>query len=81
MIAGFKEYLEVFRGFIGDLGLGELKPLQYELTYVNHLPQGEGWNKLSEDIFSFRMDPERGAGQELGYRDLAAESFQDDPYL
>ncbi len=42
-----------FAGFIRELNLGDLELDQYELTYVNHIPRGEGWSNLSdiENVF------------------------------
>lgn len=36
-----------FLEFAGKHHLGEVEPDQYEMTYVNHFPQGEGWNTLA----------------------------------
>jgi hypothetical protein len=48
VIEKFQAYLSVFRTFLEDNNLGRLDPLQYEMTYVNHIPQGEGWKKNEE---------------------------------
>ena len=42
----FRTHLSTFDSFITDVGLGSVEPLQYELTYVNHIPQGEGFDSL-----------------------------------
>lgn len=34
--------------FTKEQGIGNPKANQYELTYVNHIPQGEGWHSLSD---------------------------------
>lgn len=42
------EFDEVYRRlelFLADEQLGELKPSQWEVTYVNHLPKGSVWNQ------------------------------------
>ena len=39
---------QVFDSFVKELNLGPLRPNQYELTYVNHIPRGEGWINLSD---------------------------------
>ena len=49
VIEKFQAYLSVFRTFLDNNDLGKLDLLQYEMTYVNHIPQGEGWEK-NEDI-------------------------------
>lgn len=37
-----------------ELGLGELEPTENELTYINHILQGEGWSSLDNirDVFT-----------------------------
>jgi uncharacterized protein (TIGR04255 family) len=37
-----------FTAFAGRHDLGEVEPDQYEMTYVNHFPQGEAWNTLAD---------------------------------
>ena len=47
----FKKYTEclsTFESFLQKHDLGEVKPIQYELTYVNHIPKGQGWNNLND---------------------------------
>ncbi|MBM3214204.1 TIGR04255 family protein [Candidatus Poribacteria bacterium] len=45
----FRRNLDGFEHFLACNGLGALSAIQYELTYVNHIPQGEGWTG-TEDI-------------------------------
>lgn len=52
---GFSAILEKFSGFYNRFGetiqnmeVGTLTPLQYELTYIDQLMQGEGWNNLED---------------------------------
>lgn len=40
----FDEHLRTFDSFVQTNRLGEVAHLQYELTYVNHVRQGEGWS-------------------------------------
>lgn len=49
----FAESWELFRDFVGEQSLGELQPDQYELTYVNHIEQGDGWTNVQdiEEVF------------------------------
>jgi len=42
----FRGHLATFDSFVKDIGLGGVEPLQYELTYVNHIPKGEGVEDL-----------------------------------
>ena len=44
----FRDRLSRFETFLDDTNLGSIEPLQYELTYVNHILSGEGWNTISE---------------------------------
>lgn len=44
----FRDELARFKTFIVKNELGQVEPIQYELTYVNIFPIGEGWNDLSE---------------------------------
>jgi uncharacterized protein (TIGR04255 family) len=48
VIEMFREHLSTFRVFLEENDLGKIKPLQYELTYINHVMQGEGWNTISD---------------------------------
>ncbi len=49
LIAEFQENLVKFDEFLQNCELDKLQPLQYELTYVNQIPQGEAWLTF-EDI-------------------------------
>jgi uncharacterized protein (TIGR04255 family) len=40
----FKTDLNLVRHFVESNGIGDLKPKQCEVTYVNHIVAGEGWN-------------------------------------
>ena len=44
----FRERLESFCGFLDEHKLGELRLKQFELTYVNHIPVGEGWDSFGD---------------------------------
>lgn len=44
----FDRQFKVFRNFVKKHELGEIRPLQYELTYVNHIPHGEPWESLGQ---------------------------------
>lgn len=48
VIEMFRKRLSRFQSFLLEEELGVLEPLQYEMTYVNHIPEGEGWTTLSE---------------------------------
>ena len=60
----FKDRLSRFESFLSENDLGVMEPRQYEMTYINHIPQGEGWTKLNEigkvfPDFSLRADGHR----------------------
>ena len=60
----FRKTLFQFEHFLEENKLGEIVHLQYEMTYVNHIPQKEGWETLNEigillPDFSYRNAPER----------------------
>jgi len=48
VIKNFRTNFETFKAFIKENNLGSIQLLQCELTYVNHIPQGEAWTKLSD---------------------------------
>jgi len=45
----FQKNLVDFDNFLNEFELGQIQPLQYELTYINEIAQGEAWLTL-EDI-------------------------------
>jgi uncharacterized protein (TIGR04255 family) len=60
----FKDRLSKFELFLKENELGFIEPLQYEMTYINHIPQGHGWVDMSNigDIFpdfALRVNKER----------------------
>lgn len=48
VVEGFKQAIRKFRGFIAAERMGELRPRQYEMSYVNHFPRGEGWTGFDD---------------------------------
>jgi uncharacterized protein (TIGR04255 family) len=48
IIQGFQECLNTFELFLLDQGLGTIQFRQYELTYLNQIPQGCGWSSIAE---------------------------------
>ena len=44
----FKDRLSRFESFLSEYDLGVIEPQQYEMTYINHIPQGDGWTTLNE---------------------------------
>lgn len=54
MISNFESLFSVIKDFFSDFNLGEVKPKEYELTYINHIPKGMGWETIDDlsEIFS-----------------------------
>jgi uncharacterized protein (TIGR04255 family) len=48
VIEMFRLRLSQFETFLGENNIGTIEPLQYEMTYINHIPQKEGWKNLNE---------------------------------
>jgi len=48
VITKFQKCLSTFQTFISAHKLGGLKSTQFEMCYINHIPQGSGWNSLDE---------------------------------
>ena len=48
IIGPFKDCYENFVAFVEDNDLGKVEPIQYEMTYINHMPRAEGWDTLDE---------------------------------
>lgn len=44
----FEKGFRAFTSFAEENQLGEVSPLRCEVSYVNHLPAGEGWEKFGE---------------------------------
>ena len=56
--ATFEKYYNSFCQVINNIEMGEVNPLQYELTYIDQLWEGDGWNTLNEigNIYSIFVD-------------------------
>lgn len=54
VINKFENALDTVVNFFEKLELGEFQPLEFELSYINHIPKGEGWNTMDDisKIFS-----------------------------
>ncbi|MBC8468543.1 MAG: TIGR04255 family protein [Planctomycetes bacterium] len=50
----FKSSWSIFTSFVDEMELGNVEPDQYELTYVNQIPRGEGWENLFDINNLFR---------------------------
>jgi uncharacterized protein (TIGR04255 family) len=54
IIEAFKANLGIFHKFLEEENLGSVKPIKCELTYINHIPKGEGWDSLGDINEVFR---------------------------
>jgi uncharacterized protein (TIGR04255 family) len=64
VIDRFRSVYTQFEAFITEIGLGAVKPKQYEMTYVNHIlcPEGASAADRIQDVFpdlTWRHDPRR----------------------
>ena len=48
VIKMFRNRLLQFKSFLKEYKFGEIDPLQYEMTYINHIQEEEGWTNLKE---------------------------------
>jgi uncharacterized protein (TIGR04255 family) len=48
VIDTFKKNLTLFQEFLEEEGLGSLSPIECELTYINHILKGEGWESVAD---------------------------------
>jgi len=47
IIGEFERYFSTLEQFIKENSLGGIQPVEFELTYINHIPKGEGWEEVS----------------------------------
>jgi uncharacterized protein (TIGR04255 family) len=64
VVSDFKKQFEIFRKFAAEFSLGEIAPLQCELTYVNHISENPFWSANSHvgalfPDFAWRRDDKR----------------------
>ena len=54
VIKNFESVLNTITNFFNEFELGEFRPIEYELSYINHIPKGQGWNTIDDlpNIFS-----------------------------
>lgn len=54
VIKQFENILNTVDSFSKEFQLGDLDPIEYELSYINHIPKGEGWDTIDDlpKIFS-----------------------------
>lgn len=54
VIEQFENILRKMQSFFKELELGDINPIEYELSYINHIVKGEGWETIDDfsNIFS-----------------------------
>ncbi len=48
VISNFRSCLATFEKFLEEHDLGKVESTQFEMTYVNHIPKGAGWETLDD---------------------------------
>jgi uncharacterized protein (TIGR04255 family) len=48
VINDFESVVTIVEGFFKDNELGHIIPLGFELSYINHIPKGEGWEVFDD---------------------------------
>ena len=81
----FQNRFRSFIGFAERLGLGTVVPARCEVSYVNHIPAGQGWERFGElhkilsgyaDKHTFLPEPEEVRyGAKFVMRDLTSGAF------
>lgn len=71
VLAVFNERFATFKSFLSENGLGELQLKQYEMTYVNHVIAGGGWDSVANigkifPDFAWQDRPDRPSGAPEG---------------
>lgn len=69
----FTETLELFRGFIKENDLGEFKPNQWEITYINSIDQGTVWSTPPQWSFFRPLAGSPSLGELAELESLGAE--------
>ena len=61
ILTSFEDFYTCFRESLKNEGIGEIIPLQYELSYINQLLHGESWNTLGEigQIYNIFVDSQQ----------------------
>ena len=54
VISNFEKVIDTVTQFFHEFGLGELNPIDCELSYINHMPKGQEWNTIDDISGIFR---------------------------
>lgn len=54
VISNLETVFSSIKDIFSEFSLGELEPKEYELTYINHIPRGTGWERIDDlsEVFS-----------------------------
>jgi uncharacterized protein (TIGR04255 family) len=63
VIGKFRQSLEIFERFLEEANMDIVDPTQFEITYINHIFKGEGWERL-DDLGSVFRDFVREKNQD-----------------
>ena len=55
VIKNFESVLNNIALFFDEFEFGKLSPVEYELSYINHIPKGQGWNTI-DDLSKIFLD-------------------------
>lgn len=65
VVEKFENHFSTFQSFLKDHQIGTIEPLQYEMTYVHHIPQSNAWKTMNDigqvfpDFFWRNQSPNR----------------------
>lgn len=48
VIKKFESAHETIANYFNEFEMGKLDPIEYELSYINHIPKGQGWNTIDD---------------------------------
>jgi uncharacterized protein (TIGR04255 family) len=54
IMTGFEEVVRIVEEFFHKQSLGEFEPTEYQLTFTNNIPNGEGWDEIRDINRVFR---------------------------
>jgi len=48
VIKNFEDVMNTIDNFFEEFELGQLQPIECELSHINHMPKGQGWNTIDD---------------------------------
>lgn len=66
----FEDFYSRFRQIVKNMQIGEVAPLQYELTYINQLRHGDGWDTPDDmgNIYNMFVDSPWVGAESMDFR-------------